>query len=1116
MSKHKILDPRYKNKRETTFFLIASLLTAVAFSFFGWELYQSYRDSERENRVIWQVSSLQKQIIYYDEVLTTSTQLATLTGERKWEDKYRVYEEKLDDAIKEALVLEEAREIRGLLNKTSSANKKLIEIENEVFRLIAKGNKKQAVELLNSEEYTKHKRVYASSMNEFSTLLDQQIKDIFNKKEQRIQIDLSGVILSIIGAIVGWILVFRMNRRLHRNLFKNNSKLQDNLQEVEELNKNLDGIVESRTRELSIFKRFAESSSNGLGMADMRDQSIVYVNEALKELLGEEEVDEVYRKSIQSYYTDESSKIIEEIVLPSVMKTGAWSGELKLKTAKNQYITTFENYFLVANEMGEPVYLADVIIDISERRAAEDELKVAKTIAEDAASAKSMFLANMSHEIRTPMNAIMGLTNLVLDTNLNTKQKDYLQKIHMSSQSLLGIVNDVLDFSKIEAGKVDIESIHFNLNDDVLENISTVVNLKAMDKDIDLNFDIAPDLPNVLRGDPLRLGQIILNLLNNAVKFTSQGSVTLRAFIQDSSIHGSMLRVEVTDTGIGLTEEQRNTLFESFNQADTSTTRKYGGTGLGLAISKKLTELMGGEIGVESTYGIGSTFWFTVQCERVDPSSIVNKHSSQIKSLIGSKVLVVDDNQESCIILNQYLDHFGCEVSIVNSGEEALALIQNTNTTFDFILMDWRMPGIDGVETTKRIRQLSKIHATTDIMMVTAHDKVELSKQIDKENISGIIVKPVEEQELLDTLLSRFGFAATSEYKKGANGFPQQVVGAKVLLVEDNEINQLIASEVLAKQGVYIDVADNGKEGIDTIIKAYEDGDPYEGILMDIQMPIMDGYQATIELRKDPRFQGLPIIAMTANAMSQDKDRARESGMNDHISKPIENDQLFAIMGRWIVAKNPTKHNKSHQPQVVVEEKSDILIIEGIDTETAIKRCGGNKELFIHVLHKFADKQKGARARLSQIEQDQNFTLLQEEAHAIKGVAANLGISTVSMHAEIVEHALKYEKGYAKVLLSNLMNEIDKSLVIINTFLNAYNGTLTNEIDADVIEDITPLVKELKELLEAGDPEAAVVVRKIIPSIKDENTLEQLKEIEQKVNQYEFEEGLFILSVTEI
>ena len=796
------------------------------------------------------------------------------------------------------------------------------------------------------------------------------------------------------------------------------------------------------------------------------------------------------------------------------METGTWSGELKLKTAKNQYRSTFENYFLVKNEVGEPVYLADVIIDISERRAAEDELKAAKTIAEDAASAKSMFLANMSHEIRTPMNAIMGLTNLVLDTNLSTKQKDYLKKIQMSSQSLLGIVNDVLDFSKIEAGKVDIESIHFNLNTDVLDNISTVVDLKAKDKNIDLNFEISPELPKVLRGDPLRLGQIILNLLNNAVKFTTKGSVTLRAFIQETGVQGSMLRVEVTDTGIGLTDNQKRNLFESFNQADTSTTRKYGGTGLGLAISKKLAELMGGEIGVESTYGIGSTFWFTVQCERVDPTSIANKHSNHIKSLIGSKVLIVDDNQESCLILNQYLDHFGCEVTIKNSGEDALELIENTDTTFDFILMDWRMPGIDGVETTKRIRQLSKIHATTDILMVTAHDKMELSQKLEDDQVSGIIVKPVEEQELLDTLLSRFGFAATSEFK-GNSGLPKQVVGAKVLLVEDNEINQLIASEVLAKQGVYIDIADNGKEGVDAVIKAYEEGDPYEGVLMDIQMPVMDGYQATIELRKDPRFKGLPIIAMTANAMSQDKDRARESGMNDHISKPIENDQLFAIMGRWIVAKNPDKHNKPIQEETIEEVKTDNLHIEGVDTEAAIKRCGGNKDLFISVLQKFADKQIGAGERLSKIEQEQNFTLLQEEAHAIKGVAANLGISNVSTHAEIVEHALKYEKGYAKVLLDNLIVELEKSLAIIHTFLREYQGKAVNKEEVEEVQDLTPLIQELQDLLEAGDPEAGEIVKKIIPSIKDENTLEQLKEIQQKISLYEFEEGLFILSVTE-
>ncbi|NME67924.1 hybrid sensor histidine kinase/response regulator [Flammeovirga aprica] len=1115
MSKQPILDPRYKNKRETTFFFLASLLTAIAFSFFGWELYHSYRDSERENRIIWKVSSLQKQIIYYDEVLTTSTQMAALTGDRKWEDKYRVYEEKLDDAIKEALVLEESKEIRNLLNQTSSANEKLIEIENRVFQLIAQGQKEGAFLLLNSSEYNDQKSVYISSMQKFSTLLDQQIKNIFNQKEKRIKIDLTGVILSIIGAIIGWILVFRMNRRLHKNLYTNNVDLQENLEKLEVLNKNLDEIVETRTQELGIFRRFAESSSNGLGMADMRDQSIVYVNDSLKVLLGEDEVDAVYEKKIQSYYTEESKQKIQEEVLPVVMETGAWSGELKMKTAKNQYVSTFENYFLVKNEAGEPVYLADVIIDISDRRAAEDELKAAKTIAEEAASAKSMFLANMSHEIRTPMNAIMGLTNLVLDTDLNDKQQDYLKKIQLSSQSLLGIVNDVLDFSKIEAGKVDIESIHFNLNNEVLENISTVISLKAADKGIALNFEISPDLPQVLRGDPLRLGQIILNLLNNAVKFTSKGSVTLRAFIQDTSAEGATLRVEVTDTGIGLTEEQRKGLFESFNQADTSTTRKYGGTGLGLSISKKLSELMGGEIGVESTYGIGSTFWFTVQCERVDPSSITNENSYHLKSLIGSKVLVVDDNQNSCLVLKGYLEGFGCNVMIKNSGEEALELIEGSNTTFDFILMDWRMPGIDGVETTKRIRQLSKIHATTDILMVTAHDKVELGKQLDEHQVSGIIVKPVEEQQLLDTLLSRFGFAASSEFKN-KNGFPKQVVGAKVLLVEDNEINQLIASEVLAKQGVFIDTVDNGQKGIEAVIKAYEEGDPYEGVLMDIQMPVMDGYQATIELRKDQRFTDLPIIAMTANAMSQDKDRAREAGMNDHIAKPIENEQLFAIMGRWIKAENPELHNKSPKEEQQPTSQESEIVIEGIDTVSAIKRCGGNKELFISVLQKFAEKQKDAKSRLLKIEEEQNFTLLQEEAHAIKGVAANLGISNVYSQAEFVEHALKYNKGYEKALLDDLIAEVEKSLGIINHYFKGFEQKETSNDVVDIIENLSPLVDELNEFLEAGDPEASEIIKKIIPSVKDEKTVDKLKEIEQKVSQYEFEEGASILKSLEL
>ncbi|AZQ65333.1 PAS domain-containing sensor histidine kinase [Flammeovirga pectinis] len=1108
-----LIEHDYKNLRETIFFVLASLLTGIAFGFFGWELYNSYSDSETENKMIWEVSSLQKQIIYYDEVLTTSTQLAAFTGDPQWEKKYRLYEEKLDDAIKNVLVLEESNEIRQLLNQTSSANKKLIEIEEEVFTHINKGETGEALALLNSNEYLKQKEIYANSMLLFSEQLGSQIKRVFDKKVDRIQFDLTGVILAIIGAVIGWFLVFRNNRKLHKNLFKNNITLNEKLSELEELNATLDSRVEKRTQELTIFRRFADSSSNGFGMADMKDQSIVYVNDALKALLDEDEIESVYRKNIQSYYTDASKVKIETEMLPSIMKNGHWTGELEMITNKNRHLSTMENYFLVKNDKGEPMYLADIIMDITERRAAEEELREAKILAEEAASAKSMFLANMSHEIRTPMNAIMGLTNLALDTNLDNKQRDYLRKIYLSSNSLLGIVNDVLDFSKIEAGKMDIESIHFSLQDDVLENIKNVISLKAQEKNIDLKLELLDNIPQLLKGDPLRLSQIILNLLNNAVKFTNKGGVTLRISLNQSASLDAKLLVEVIDTGIGLTQDQKSNLFQEFNQADTSTTRRYGGTGLGLAICRKLVSLMGGEIGVDSEYGKGSTFWFSIKVGTISENSIVANQPYKIKSLIGSRVLVVDDNNESCMILEKYLDNFGCKIDITNSGEEALNLIDGNNKTYDFILMDWRMPGMDGVETTKRIRQLSKIHSATDILMVTAHDKEELTQELGEEDVSGIVVKPISEQDLLDTLLSRFGFASKTKYKKAVE-FPENVVGAKILLVEDNEINQMIASEILAKYGVYIDIAENGQKGVDAVINAYESGEPYEGVLMDIQMPVMDGYLATTVLRDDERFAELPIIAMTANVMSQDRDRARTAGMTDHIAKPIENSHLFATLGKWITAKHPEKYSTPKKKKVIKEEPQTVEL-EGINTEDAIKRCGGNIKLYISVLQKYLLKQAAVKETLSNLAANSDYEGLQAEAHAIKGVAANLGIAKVQLSAETLEHSIKYAKGYKIEYVEDVILKVMESIMVINNYFDAHKNESAPLQKAPIKEavqiDITSSIDELNDLLASGDPDAGKIIDQLLTQDLPAKKKEVLRNMGEQISNYDFESALELL-----
>jgi len=541
-----------------------------------------------------------------------------------------------------------------------------------------------------------------------------------------------------------------------------------------------------------------------------------------------------------------------------------------------------------------------VTSDITARRKAEHAALEARLEAEQANRAKSDFLANMSHEVRTPVNAILGMTHLALRANPSPSQMGYLDKIDRAAQSLLSIMNDILDFSKMEAGKLTIERIAFSL-DEVIKNLLDMVGQKAEQKGLSVAVSIPPQVPRELTGDPLRLGQVLINLVGNAIKFADRGEIAV-AVSMDEGKDGGRLRFSVSDSGIGMTPAQMNDLFQSFNQADTSTTRKYGGTGLGLAISKQLCELMGGSIWVESELGRGSTFNFTAAVGIAGDEANVRARSAS--SLDTRRVLVVDDSESARKTLSEMLLAQGYEPRCVASGEEAMSALaagSEAGHPFDLVLMDWRLPGLNGVEISRRIKAHPVLSPAPAILLISAFACDEVTSGAEDIAFDGFLMKPVTDAQLGQSI-SRIFRERADTVRIGAlrpTGDVSSLKGRRVLVIEDNEINRELATELLADLGVSVTLASDGREGVEIV-----SSQPFDLVLMDIQMPVMDGLTATRQIRHDLHLS-LPIIAMTAHAMSGDRQRSLDAGMNDHITKPISFQELTGALLKWMPSAEP-------------------------------------------------------------------------------------------------------------------------------------------------------------------------------------------------------------------
>jgi two-component system sensor histidine kinase/response regulator len=637
--------------------------------------------------------------------------------------------------------------------------------------------------------------------------------------------------------------------------------------------------------------------------------------------------------------------------------------------------------------------------DITERKQQEHDLKGAKAHAEEATEMKSMFLANMSHEIRTPMNAIIGLSHLALKTPLSPKQHDYITKVHNAGTSLLAVINDILDFSKIEAGRLEIESTSFKL-DDVISSVTTLTAQKAHEKGLEFLAHVARGIPEHLVGDPLRLGQILTNFVNNAVKFTERGEIRLDIELLERTGEKVQLKFSVHDSGIGMTPEQSAKLFQPFTQADMSTTRKHGGTGLGLTICRRLVELMGGRIWLDTAPGVGSTFHFTVWLGVGDAKNPVIP-----ERLTRLRILVVDDNPAAREILQEPLAALASCVDVVASGPEAIAAIkqQDVLDPYDIVFMDWRMPGMDGLQASRQIKADETLRSKPAIVLVTAFGCEEVREQAEGLALDGFMVKPVTRSMIVDTLMEIFasgpGFvAATAD-----GGDSSRLGGAHVLLAEDNDINQQIALELLESAGATVTVSVNGREVVDRLVR---DPGAFDVVLMDLQMPVVDGFQATAKIRADKRFAKLPIIAMTAHATIEEKQKCLAFGMNDHVAKPIDPAALFETVSRFYkpAARPPTASvSPAAEKNSVPAIDGELPSVPGLDTRDGLLRVAGNRTLYLRLLRQFGEQQAHTLGDISAAFAQGDSVLAERMAHTLKGVAGNIGAKAVQSAAGDLE-----------------------------------------------------------------------------------------------------------------